>query len=67
MTECLEAMRQFRRRNDVSREFNDIYRALASDARLGDGCWDILLHSPSIRLRLGLGVCLQAVQQLAGI
>ncbi len=60
-------MRQLRRRSDVSKEFNDIYRALTSDARLGEGCSDILLHSASIRVRLLLSVVVQLMQQLVGI
>eukprot|EP01034_Spumella_vulgaris_P024378 gene24378-30719_t len=61
------AMRQLRRRNDVSREFNDIYRGLTSDARLGEGCGDILIHSGSIRMRMCLCLAVQTMQQLAGI
>jgi hypothetical protein len=60
-------MRQLRRRNDVSREFNDIYRGLTSDARLGEGCGDILIHSASIRMRLCVCLTVQVMQQLAGI
>lgn len=67
VSECLQALRQLRRRSDVSREFNEAYRALTSDARLGDRWADILLHSPSIRLRASLALALQLAQPLAGI
>lgn len=64
--ECLVSMRQLRRTNDVSREFNDIYLALSSDARLGETWSDILL-SKSILYRLMVCCTLQLCQQLVGI
>ena len=54
LIESLAAMKKLRRTqdtHDVNREFNDIYRALTSDAKLGDG-WVDLLASKSICLRL---------------
>ena len=64
--ECLDSMRLLRRTHNVSIEFNDIYRALSSDAKLGDGWLDILSHA-SIAYRLLLCCLLQALQQIAGV
>lgn len=59
-------MRQLRKKNDVNKEFNDIYRALTSDARQDDG-WLDAFSSASIRLRLFIAVTIQLMQQLVGI
>ena len=64
--ECLESMRQLRRSNDVSKEFNDIYLALSSDARLGES-WVDILSSKTIRYRLFICSVIQLSQQLMGI
>jgi MFS family permease len=64
--ECLESMRLLRRTNDISKEFNDIYLALSSDAVIGDG-WIDILSSQTIRYRLFLCCVLQLSQQLVGI
>lgn len=50
-SECLNVMRQLRRTADVSKEFNEVYRALTSDAKLGNDWWD-LWATKSIVLRL---------------
>lgn len=47
----MKKLRRTQDTHDVNREFNDIYRALTSDAKLGDG-WIDLLASKSICLRL---------------
>lgn len=52
-------MRQLRRTADVSKEFNEIYRALTSDAKLGNDWWD-LFATKSILLRL-VSVCTACV------
>jgi hypothetical protein len=44
-------MRQLRRVDDVSREFNEVYRGLTSDAKLGHE-WSDLFMAKSILLRL---------------
>jgi hypothetical protein len=44
-------MRQLRRTPEVSKEFNEVYRALTSDAKLGHD-WVDLLTTKSILLRL---------------
>ena len=64
--ECLNVLRDIRRCNDVSLEFNVIYTALLSDARLGDG-WVDILQSSSIFYRMALAGFLQLSQQLVGI
>ena len=64
--ECLESMRQLRRTNDVSIEFNDIYLALSSDARLGE-TWIDILSSKTIRYRLFICCVIQLSQQMMGI
>lgn len=64
--ECLDSMRQLRRTNDVSKEFNDIYLALSSDARLGES-WTDILSSKTIRYRLFLCCVIQLSQQMMGI
>ena len=64
--ECLESMRQLRRTNDVSKEFNDIYLALSSDARLGES-WIDILSSKTIRFRLFICCVIQLSQQMMGI
>jgi MFS family permease len=64
--ECLDSMRQLRRTNDVSREFNDIYLALSSDARLGES-WTDILSSKTIRYRLFVCSVMQLSQQMMGI
>jgi MFS transporter, SP family, major inositol transporter len=64
--ECLDSMRQLRRTNDVSREFNDIYLALSSDARLGES-WTDILSSKTIRYRLFVCCVMQLSQQMMGI
>eukprot|EP01038_Epipyxis_sp_PR26KG_P015490 gene15490-20905_t len=64
--ECLLSMRQLRRTNDVSREFNSIYKALTSDARLGDS-WVDLFYSRSIRIRIIISIFMQIIQQFVGI
>lgn len=64
--ECLISLRQMRRTNDVSKEFNDLYRTLTSDARLGDSWGEILAHR-SIRLRMLTACVMQAGQQLLGV
>jgi hypothetical protein len=64
--ECLDSMRQLRKTSDVSREFNEVYKALTADAKQGDGWADILGNS-SIRYRLFLCGFLQIFQQLVGI
>jgi hypothetical protein len=50
-SECITAMRQLRRVDDVSREFNEVYRGLTSDAKLGHE-WSDLFMTKSILLRL---------------
>ena len=59
-------MRTLRRTNDVSKEFNDIYLALSSDARLGES-WLEILSSKTIRYRLFICCVIQLSQQMAGI
>ena len=66
LLECLESMRRLRRTNDVSKEFNDIYLALSSDARLGES-WIEILSSKTIRYRLFICCTIQLLQQLVGI
>lgn len=65
-TDCSLALKQLRRSNDVRKEFNDMYRALSTDARLGDS-WLELLFSKSIKLRALLTGIIQLAQQLVGI
>ena len=65
LLESLAAMKKLRRTqdtHDVNREFNDIYRALTSDAKLGDG-WIDLLASRSICLRL-VSYCHDGVRRI---
>jgi hypothetical protein len=50
-SECITAMRQLRRVDDVSREFNEVYRGLTSDAKLGHE-WSDLFMTKTILLRL---------------
>lgn len=59
-------MRQLRRTNEVSIEFNHVYRGLTSDAKLGDSWLDILL-TRSIRVRLFISLFIQLSQELVGI
>ena len=49
--ECLQVMRQLRRTPEVSKEFNEVYRALTADAKLGHD-WVDLFTTKSIFLRL---------------
>lgn len=44
-------MRQLRRTPEVSKEFNEVYRALTVDAKLGHD-WADLLTTKSVLLRL---------------
>jgi len=64
--ECLISMRQLRRTNDVSKEFNDIYLALSSDARLGEA-WADILTSRSLNYRLMVSCVIQLCQEMVGI
>lgn len=50
----------------VSKEFNDIYLALSTDARLGES-WVDILSSKTIRYRLFVCCVIQLSQQMAGI
>jgi len=63
---CLISMRQLRRTNDVSKEFNDIYLALSSDARLGES-WADILSSRSLNYRLMVSCVIQLCQEMVGI
>jgi MFS family permease len=56
-TDCSNALQHYRRSTDVKKEFSEMYRALSSDARLGDS-WLELLVSKSIKLRMILGLAL---------
>ena len=50
----------------MSKEFNDIYLALSTDARLGES-WVDILSSKTIRYRLFVCCVIQLSQQMAGI
>jgi len=65
--ECLSSMRRLRLTSDVNREFNGIYRALTSDARLGDGWGDLFIVSKSVRVRMLLCLFIQLQQQMVGV
>ena len=65
-SECLDSLRLLRRTNNVSVEFNVIYKALSTDAKLADGWIDILFNG-SIAYRLLLCCLLQALQQIVGV
>eukprot|EP01040_Poterioochromonas_malhamensis_P004038 gene4038-4322_t len=65
-SDCSVSLQTFRRSPDISREFNILYRALSSDARLGDSWLEIIL-SKTIRIRLFITMLLQIIPQFIGI
>jgi hypothetical protein len=64
--DCSVALQTIRRSHDIAREFNILYRALSSDARLGDSWLEIIL-SKTIRIRLFITILIQVIPQFLGI
>lgn len=65
-TACSASLQHYRRLPDVKKEFTEMYRALSSDARLGDSLVELVV-SRSVKLRWCLGVGLQLLGPALGV
>lgn len=65
-SDCIASLKQLRRTNDITTEFNHLYLALSNDARLGDS-WIDILQSRSTLYQIYLCSLLQFSQQICGI